>query len=235
MFEPVLETIYEEVFNMDDLRPAMWGSVAAPVSHSKARLNEPYRSSPSIPELLNRPVVRVAVATNLPAQDIDDWQTTRHFHIWWRTLSQVIGYELESALGLTTSMGLAFSQFQKLMGWVVKRCASKRQAEDTIRWTRETQNSPSQTSHFRQTLAHFRCSSPLQIREPRVVRCRLQPERSIISRPIWEEAESQGELIEISSWEYSDALPYSSLNRTAHQTNTARFSIEQMVLASQSS
>ncbi|KAJ5993454.1 hypothetical protein N7451_009178 [Penicillium sp. IBT 35674x] len=162
-----------------------------------AVVNEPYRPPPHIPELLNRPIVRVAAASGLPAQDVNDWQTTRYFQI---------------------------GGFQKLLVWVLDRCPTKKRAEETIRWALENQNNPSQASHFRQTFADFRRPSLAQRMLPRIVRRRLELERSIISCPVWEEAETQGELMETPDWEYSDWSRYSARDRASHQRNTEQFS-----------
>ncbi|KAJ6096026.1 hypothetical protein N7486_006772 [Penicillium sp. IBT 16267x] len=180
--------------------------------------NEPYRPPPHIPEILSRPTVRVVLASGLPTQDVNDWQTTLTSKVWWRAFSKGVEYELESSLSLAKSMALSFSQFQKLMDWVVSRNPTKQRAEDTIRWVQENQNNPSQASHFRQNLADSRRMLPRIIRQP------LKPERSIISRPVWEEAESQGELMETPGWEYSDWSRCSARDRASHRRNTERFS-----------
>ncbi|KAJ5083522.1 hypothetical protein N7456_012949 [Penicillium angulare] len=193
-------------------------------------LNQEYQDPPRIPEYLNRRPVDVRVARNLPELDVYDWKNSTAFQLWWNGFQSILPYDVSIALGMARSMNLGPSQFKKLMEWFVNRCHTAERAKDTFSWLWEIQKSPSQLAHFLQTLADSRTFPPQQ-EWPRSTRQPLDPDGSVISRPIWEEVEKEGELIEIPDWEYSDDLSYSAMYRPVQRMNTGLFSAHRAALA----
>ncbi|KAJ5256974.1 hypothetical protein N7478_013078 [Penicillium angulare] len=195
-----------------------------------AIVNQEYQEPPRIPEYLNRRPVDVRVARNLPEMDVYDWKNSTAFRLWWDGFRRPLPYNMSMALGIAQSMDLGPSQFKKLMEWFINRCPTAERAKETFSWLWKIQKTPSQVAHFLQTLADSR-ALPQQQEWPRSTRQPLDPYDSVISRPIWEEVEQQGKLIEIPDWEYSDDLSYSAMYRPVQLRNTGLFSANRAALA----